>query len=333
MDKGVSDPSATAADVIGHVAFLYRTRQELASAFAGLIRHGAAAGEAVLVASTASSLADIQARVDSHQQQSAVLANLSSLGANPGRVLSMMRMFAHQHRGRAVRCLQQVTWPGRPAEELAEAARYEALTAEAVDGSPSATVLCAYDARADPRLVSIAKHSHHHVLQDGRWHDYTRLQRPAWIDGQAGPPLSDPPASAATLSFRTDQAQVREFAAWHALRAGLPEARVTDLVIAVGELAANTLVHTSGRGTITIWQTDQGIVCQVSDSGQISDPLAGTFRPDPTATTSHRGLWLVHQVADLVQIRTGHTGTTVRVHMRIAARPAAARSLGCGAND
>jgi hypothetical protein len=91
-----------------------------------------------------------------------------------------------------------------------------------------------------------------------------------------------------------------------------------DLVLAVGELAANTLAHTSGRGTFVIWRTGSEVVCQVSDSGQIADPLVGTFRPDPAATTSRRGLWLVNEVADLVQIRTGPAGTTVRVHMRIS---------------
>jgi hypothetical protein len=31
------------------------------------------------------------------------------------------------------------------------------------------------------------------------------------------------------------------------------------------------------------------------------------------------GLWLVNQVCDLVQARTGRAGTTIRLHMRLHA--------------
>jgi hypothetical protein len=30
------------------------------------------------------------------------------------------------------------------------------------------------------------------------------------------------------------------------------------------------------------------------------------------------GLWLVHQVCDLVEIRSGDAGTTIRLHMNLA---------------
>jgi hypothetical protein len=40
------------------------------------------------------------------------------------------------------------------------------------------------------------------------------------------------------------------------------------------------------------------------------------MRPAPDALDGGRGLWVVHQTCDRVQIRTGPAGTTVRVHMR-----------------
>jgi hypothetical protein len=39
--------------------------------------------------------------------------------------------------------------------------------------------------------------------------------------------------------------------------------------------------------------------------------------PDPDPE-SGRGLWLVNQLCDLVQIRSGPSGTTIRVHMATA---------------
>ncbi len=118
------------------------------------------------------------------------------------------------------------------------------------------------------------------------------------------------------LRYRASLAVVRQFTTARARRAGLPPRRVNDLVIAVAELAANTLAHTSGPGTLTLWATDDEVICQVQDQGQIIDPLAGRVLPAPDADGGGRGLWVVHQVCDLVEIRTGTTGTTIRVHMR-----------------
>jgi anti-sigma regulatory factor (Ser/Thr protein kinase) len=139
-----------------------------------------------------------------------------------------------------------------------------------------------------------------------------------WADG----PLSRPPDDAEVLRYRASLAVVRQFTSARARRAGLPPRRVNDLVIAVAELAANTLAHTSGPGTLTLWVTDDEVICQVQDQGQIIDPLAGRVLPAPDADGGGRGLWVVHQVCDLVEIRTGTAGTTIRVHMRRAPRAA-----------
>ena len=133
----------------------------------------------------------------------------------------------------------------------------------------------------------------------------------SWVDGT----LSTPPDDAEVLRYRADLAEVRKFTAAQALRAGLSPDRANDLVIAVAELAANTLIHTSGPGTLTIWVTDDEIICQVQDQGQITDPQAGMVRHAPDAPGGGRGLWVVYQVCDQVEISTGRAGTTLRVHM------------------
>ena len=139
----------------------------------------------------------------------------------------------------------------------------------------------------------------------------------------AARPLSDPPAGAEVLRYRADLARVRSFAAAWAARAGLPPHRVGDLVIAVGELAANTLAHTNEPGQLTLWATGSEVICQVHDIGEITDPLAGKLCPDPGDPAGGRGLWVVHQLCDLVEIRTGPAGTTTRVHLQLRAPLAA----------
>jgi anti-sigma regulatory factor (Ser/Thr protein kinase) len=138
-----------------------------------------------------------------------------------------------------------------------------------------------------------------------------------------GPPaaaaraLSPPPAHAEALGYRDDLYPVRRFVTSRARRAGLAPLRIPDLVLAIGELAANTLRHTGGGGIVLFWRAGDRIICQVSDSRQITDPLA-RHRVPPDEELGGKGLWLVNQVCDLVQVRTGRAGTVTRLHMRTA---------------
>ena len=99
---------------------------------------------------------------------------------------------------------------------------------------------------------------------------------------------------------------------------GLEPCVLDDATLMASELAANTLRHTGGGGTFRIWHTRLEILCQVEDEGWITDPLAGRRRR-PAAEPGH-GLWLVNQVCDLVELRSGRAGTTIRLHFRLPAR-------------
>ena len=316
---------AVAGDV-RHAMLLYRSPREHALACSehvlGGETGGAAGGAAAMAAGTPAHLALLRSVLGEAAGQ-VEMAELASLAADPGRVLAMLRMFAREHAGKPLRLVQDMGWPERPDEDLAEAIGYEALICRALDGT-GAHVLCSYDASMHPAVLVAAERAHEVVL-DGGWRpsagygteqEHGRGPDATAPDGGLAALLSPPPAGASSLTFRGDQVAVRRFAADHGHMAGLPPGRVTDLVIAVGELAGNTLRHTDGAGTITIWTTPAELVCQVSDHGHIADPLTGTIRPDPAATGSQRGLWLVHQVGDLVQVRSGPAGTTVRVHLR-----------------
>jgi anti-sigma regulatory factor (Ser/Thr protein kinase) len=145
------------------------------------------------------------------------------------------------------------------------------------------------------------------------------------------PPLSPPGDDATCHTYRTDLTKVRALVLQQARAAGLTEGRANDLVLAVSEVAANTLRHTQSAGTLTIWREAAELLCEVQDEGTITDPLAGQRRPGPDATGGH-GLWLVYQVCDLVELRSDETGTTIRMHMAVelpgladSQRPAAGR--------
>jgi anti-sigma regulatory factor (Ser/Thr protein kinase) len=138
-------------------------------------------------------------------------------------------------------------------------------------------------------------------------------------------PKADPVPTDSALyhRYRSDLSKVRALVLERARVAGLSEGRANDLVLAVSEVAANTLRHTRSPGTLIMWHDRDEVVCEIHDEGVITDPLAGHRRPASDASGGH-GLWLVRQVCDLVELTSDSTGTTVRMHM--ALRPSAARA-------
>jgi len=113
--------------------------------------------------------------------------------------------------------------------------------------------------------------------------------------------------------------------------AGFPDHRVEDMVLAIHELAANAVHHGAGTGRLRIWNLAGALHCQVDDGlpafGGPAAPGAGhgdggaTEAVSPSspsavsswhATPGH-GLWVVHQVADQLQVASGAQGTSATV--------------------
>ena len=131
-------------------------------------------------------------------------------------------------------------------------------------------------------------------------------------------PLPSPTNDAMYHTYRSDLSQVRALVLQQAREAGLTEGRANDLVLAVSEVAANTLRHTQSSGTLAIWHDEDEVVCEIHDEGTITDPHVGSRKPPPDASGGH-GLWLVRQVCDLVELTSDANGTTVRMHMALRA--------------
>jgi anti-sigma regulatory factor (Ser/Thr protein kinase) len=299
---------------IRHVAWLYRTPAE----FLAGVREFVRSDEPVLVAVPPEWLApDVDRVVET-------VPEVAALSQNPARIMPVLRAFADEHPGQRVRALVQLAWPGRSAAELGEIARYEAMLNVAFARTPI-SILCPYNEAELPASgISAARASHPSLRGSGREFasaDY-RVVTDGW--GRIAPPLLAPPGATA-LTYWQDLRPVRALVAAAATEAGLSAPRRTDLVIAASEVAANTLKHTSGAGLMRVWITDDEVLCQLDDGGQISDPLAGYSRPAGDVAGG-QGLWLVHQVCDLAEIRTSERGTTIRLHMyrdlaRVGASP------------
>jgi anti-sigma regulatory factor (Ser/Thr protein kinase) len=87
---------------------------------------------------------------------------------------------------------------------------------------------------------------------------------------------------------------------------------VDVLELAASELATNTIRHGGGAGTVAMWLDGSAAVVEFSDAGVLTDPMSG--RRTPTLEQEGgRGLYLVNQLCDLVQLRSSDRGTTVRI--------------------
>jgi anti-sigma regulatory factor (Ser/Thr protein kinase) len=143
-----------------------------------------------------------------------------------------------------------------------------------------------------------------------------RAAEPPSAREQSPPPF---PTGRASTELEFTAASVRDarrLVAREAERTRLSRDRREDLVLAVDELATNSITHGGGRGTLSVWREDRAIACEVRDRGHIEDPLVGSRPPDPERLTG-RGLWVVSRLCDRVHISSSPGRTAVRVQMRV----------------
>lgn len=249
----------------------------------------------------------------------ATLVDMAVLGRNPGRIIPAWATFARESGpGRPMRGIGEPVWAGRSDDELVECQLHEALINLAFADVDGFRLMCPYDQGALGGDVLDEARASHPVLDGAGGRCCSESFRGAGaLDPGFERPLSAPPRTAETLDFDARglfdvRARVRR----HAELAGLGRERVADLVLAVGELSGNSVRHGGGDGTLRLWHAGDTLFCEVSDRGHIADPLAGRRVPS-AEQDGGRGLWVTHQVCDLVQVRSGAGGTVVRV--RIAA--------------
>jgi anti-sigma regulatory factor (Ser/Thr protein kinase) len=309
--------SPASAGTFRHVGFFYRTEAEYAGTIATFLRDGLAADEPAFAAVPPASVTLVSDTLGDDARR-VEFADMTEMGLNPAWIIPRVLAFTGRHAGRRVRYVGEPIWASRSPAELREATKHEALINLAFAGA-EAEILCPYDSTTlAPAVLADARRTHPLLLSGGRSGTSPDYAVPFRLPSSCSLPLPAPRDDAMSYTYRTDLSQVRALVLKHAMDAGLPDARANDLVLAVSEVAANTLRHTRSSGTLTIWHDPDEIICEIHDEGVITDPLAGRRAPAPDAFGGH-GLWLVHQVCDLVELRSDNTGTTIRMHMSVSA--------------
>jgi anti-sigma regulatory factor (Ser/Thr protein kinase) len=238
---------------------------------------------------------------------------IERVARNPAGVIPLWRDFIDQNPGRSVVGVSELVWADRTPAEMEECHRHEALLNLAFAESRPWSLLCPYDARSlhDDELERAAT-THKLISREGRTEPSAAFDTDFdCLAGRLPPPAVRPDTLAFGLS---ELSEVRRRVTAAAERAGMDSRTVADLVTATSELAANSVMHGGGTGTLRLWRENGSLLAEVEDEGRIEEQLVGRLRPGITQEGG-RGLWLTNQLCDLVQIRSGEAGTVVRLHM------------------
>jgi anti-sigma regulatory factor (Ser/Thr protein kinase) len=305
-----SDPRQ---DGFRHCALIHRSREQYLRGVVEFAEQGLEGGGPVIVAAPPQQLEAITGRLNGHGHTLELL-DMYELGRNPAWIIPALQRRIEAHPGRRVYVMCEPLWPGRSPEEIEEVILHEGLCNRAF-ATHALSWLCPFDAAAlESQVIEEAKRSHHLLAANG--------------DGQANPdfseeifrerlekPLPPLPFRGHRMSFTSSLlGALRTLVAEEAQAADLVPARSADFVFAVNELATNSIRHGGGSGELELWITPRRVIAEVRDRGRIADPLVGRINPLEDRFEG-LGLWLVNQMCDLVQVRSGAAGTTVRVHL------------------
>jgi anti-sigma regulatory factor (Ser/Thr protein kinase) len=300
-----------------HSAAVYRSDYEFISHVQPFLERALASDGAIMVALDLRKIALLE-DVFGADAARMRFVDQHAVGRNPGAVMSAWDDFARANAERALWGVGEPAWPGRSNAEFEECHQHECLLNAAFAGTRDFHRLCPYDAAGlDRRVVERAFVSHPSVVMSDGERRTGANASPEALRALLERPLRAPPADATEITFdRSSLPLVRWVVRTILGNAGVDGDATDDFVLSINELAENSVCHASGGGLLRIWNDGEHAVAEVSDDGRLDDPLVGRRRP-AAADQRGRGLWLVHQLCDLVQVRSSDRGTTVRAYTRV----------------
>jgi anti-sigma regulatory factor (Ser/Thr protein kinase) len=296
-----------------HEAFLYSDLAEFVAGATSFISRAVDAGDPILVIVSAPKIETLRRALGATAQR-VDFADMAQVG-NPARIIAAWQAFVQAHAGAAqLWGIGEPIYPERSPAELAECQLHEALLNVAFDAATPFTLLCPYNLDALTDDVIDEMHRTHPFVVRGSDRQVCDTFQGVGPSGPFGRRLPPAPADAARLSFEPGGlSRLRSFVTWQAGLARLDPEKTASLVLAVNEIATNSLRHGGGRGELRAWTDGRSLVCEVSDQGYITQPLVGRLLPTLDSGIG-AGLWLANQLCDLVQIFSSSTGTAVRIY-------------------
>jgi anti-sigma regulatory factor (Ser/Thr protein kinase) len=294
--------------VFRHDAFSYDSLDGYVTSVTDFVRAGLAEDAAVLVIVPKARLDAVRDALGADGREVGFV-DMVKAGRNPARLIPLWSDLLDRNEGRRCRGVGEPVHEDRGASAIAECHQHETLLNTAFTATDW-RLLCPY-AAAQPEPV-LARALANHPWWTG--------EPNAGFDGHDGgtltQPLPEPFGPTTFVRFDLHSVTgVRENVAGKARRFGLDADAVERFALAVHEVMVNSVDHGGGGGMVRLWTEGNDVVCEVRDEGVITDPLVGRRRPT-LAQPRGRGMWMVNQLCDLVQVRSSAAfGTVVRLRV------------------
>jgi anti-sigma regulatory factor (Ser/Thr protein kinase) len=305
----VGDTLESTPTLLRHEGVPYSGPAALVPTASAMLAEGLRSGDACMVLANTAKLRAVRDSLGA-SVNGAIFFDMSVHGRNPARVVPALQAFVDTHRDRQLRVIAEPV-----PTALSSAARAEAELNELIFGLPAcrawqATVSCLYDTTTLEPAVAESLEAIHRAGRSGD-------DAEALLMAGFGAALCASPPDARRISADvTTLGDLRHAVGHLGEGAGLDAERIDDLVYAVNEVVTNSICHGEGRARVLVWFDADGVWCEVHDRGRIADPLVGRIAPR-AGQLSGRGLWLVNQLCDLVQVRSSAAGTFVRMFVEL----------------
>ena len=301
---------------LSHEAMPYQTIEESVDGTMAYVLAAVARDQPVLIDLPGDRLNEVRDALGPDARHVA-FSDMSRDGRNPASIIpGVMHRFIDDHPGRRAAIIAEPMWPGRSTAEYTACLEHEALINLAF-AQQTADILCRYDVASLPhQTFADIQRTHPRLREKATQRINPRYQDPALVLESISNLQPQTPEDAPVFRF-SEVAEARRVARDWGAASGLASDRLTDLLIAISEVAGNSVEHAGTGGTLQYWRHNGSLIYEIRDQGHIRDRLAGRL-PPPWEQESGRGLLMVNLLCDLVQLRSGPSGTVVRLWMNVS---------------
>ena len=296
-----------------HEAVFYGSDDEYVSGLLPDLRAAIEADGAILVAVAADKARLLSGALGADADR-VRFTDMELLGRNPGLIIPAWREFVPAPPAGGLGIGEPV-WPGRRHAELVECRRHEVLLNVAFEASRRGAC-CARTTPDDAPRGRARRRSQQpparrrRAVRGATSEPHTVL---SW-DGRLPAPGAEP----AELDFtREDLALVRMFVAERATRAGFAGDRLSDLVLAVNELATNSMRHGGGRGVVQRLAGERRAGLRGDRPRAHRRPAGRPRAPSPTRTAAGAACGSSTTCATSCRCARRGPGNVIRLHMSL----------------
>lgn len=312
----------TVTDVY-HSGLPYRDIEEFVDAALPYLRSGIHGGEAVIAVTSKRNLAALQSRLGSAAHHIDFFDH-EQWYDSPARSLHRYLEYWNQRNHTGWMPLRILGEPMKPAHDSRDAQRWTAFENGINDLMKSMPVrmMCPYDLTMPINSRANVEIAHPHIAYGSHVQPSGAFVPPQQFGAlRNSMALAQPRGDVCEVAFDGDtMPALRAALAAFAAREALQRANRIDLYVAVGEAAANAVMHGGGGGVLRLWRDEREVVADVvSRAGGFNGTMGGYLPPPPFAE-SGRGLWVMRQLCEWVEIRSDADASTVRLHLRVKPR-------------